>query len=249
MSEEPSTQQAREHFRVQMESFEGPLDLLLALIQKDEMEIFSVSLSQITEEYLKYVNLVQQLDLDMAGDYLVVAATLVLMKSRALLPREEEEEEIDQDDPHLLYQRIEEYKRFQSVADRLREHEQYARRLHFRKTEASRELGDTIEFYDLNVYDLYSVFRQILSEIGEEEPTVIRDENWTVDEKMVELQERLQNEGRTNLMDYLRTMHTKLEIIVTFLALLELIRTHQLAARQGGTHGDIWIVRPETKQE
>jgi len=240
-----SVAEAKEQFKVQLESFEGPLDLLLVLIQKHEMDIFTISLAKITDDYLAYIALMQQLDLDVASDYVALAATLILMKARALLPTESEEEEPQEDDPELLLRRLEEYKRFQAVADILRTQEIHYRDVHYRKTDTAKELGDTVEFYDLNVYDLFSAFKKILSEIGDEDSGVIRDEDWTVDEKMVELQELLQEDSRANLSDYLRLMRAKLEIIVTFLALLELIRQRRLVARQAGRHGDIWISRPE----
>ncbi len=246
---DPAVAEAREQFKVQLESFEGPLDVLLALIQKHEMDIFSISLAKITEDYLAYIALVQQLDLDLTGDFLAVAATLVLMKSRALFPTETEDEEEQEEDPQLLLRRLEEYKRFQAVADVLRSHELQHRDIHYRQTEASKELGDTVEFYDLNVYDLFSAFKKILSEIGDEDRGVIRDEDWTVDEKMVELEELLQETPRANLTDYLRLMRAKLEIIVTFLALLELIRRRRLIARQAGRQGDIWVKRPPDWRE
>jgi len=239
-----SSAEVKEQFRVQLESFEGPLDLLLALIQKDEMDIFSVSLAKITEGYLTYIGLMQKLDLDVAGDYLVVAATLVLMKSRALLPTQSEEEEIEIDDPELLQRRLEEYKQFKAVADALRSHELQQRDHFFRQTESSKDLGDTVELYDLSIYDLFSAFKQIISEIGDQDRPIIHDEDWTVDEKMVELQELLQATARANLSDYLRSLRTKLEIIVSFLALLELIRQSKLIARQEKLHGAIWILRP-----
>jgi len=242
---EPSAPEAKELFKVQLDAFEGPLDLLLALIQKNEMDIFNVRLAKITEDYLTYIGLAQHYDLDLAGDYLVVAATLLLMKSRALIPREETEEDIEEDDPELLAQRLEEYKQFKAVADALRERELLSRDRHFRQTEAYKQLGDSLDFYDLNIYDLYTAFKTILAEIGDSLPGVIQDEDWTVDEKMVELQELLESAGRIKLTDYLRGMKAKLEVIVTFLAMLELIRMSRLAARQTRSHGEIWIMTPK----
>jgi len=206
---EPSAPEAKDLFRVQLDAFEGPLDLLLALIQKNEMDIFNVRLAKITEDYLTYIGLAQHYDLDLAGDYLVVAATLLLMKSRALIPREETEEDIEEDDPELLAQRLEEYKQFKAVADALRERELLSRDRHFRQTEAYKQLGDSLDFYDLNIYDLYTAFKTILAEIGDSLPGVIQDEDWTVDEKMVELQELLESSGRIKLTDYLRGMKAK----------------------------------------
>lgn len=238
--------EAIEQFKVQIESFDGPLDLLLVLIQKNEMDIFSVSLGKITEDYLEYMRVLQQLDLDVAGEYLVVAATLVLMKSRALLPTESVEEEPEEEDPELLLRRLEEYKKFQAIVEVLREQELQYQAIHYRQTETSKDVGETLEFYDLNIYDLYSAFKKIITEIGEQDPRVIRDEDWTVDEKMVELEELLSGALRANLGDYLRSLTAKLEIIVTFLALLELIRQKRLVAKQAGTHGDIWVMRPNS---
>ena len=234
--------QAKEQFKIQVESFEGPLDLLLALIQKNEMDIFNVELAKITQEYLDYIHVIQQLDLDLAGDYLVVAATLVLMKSRALFPREEVEEEIEEETPELLLQRLEEYKQFQAVANALREHELMSRDRHYRQTQSAKNLGETLDFYDLNIYDLYTTFKTIIEEIGEDRPRIIQDEDWTVDEKIVELDEMLQQNNRFKLTDYLRGMRAKLEVIVTFLAMLELIRQRRLMAKQNRENGEIWIM-------
>lgn len=240
-----SKQESREQLAVEMQSFDGPLDLLLALIQKNEMDIFTVSLSKITEDYLEYVRAAQKLELDLAGDFLVLAATLVLMKARALLPEEPEPDEIDQDDPLLRVRLIEEYKKFKSVAETLREQEEQVSRLHFRQTDSAEQQVEEIEFYDLNIYDLFSVFKKIIEEIGDQPLGVIAAEDWTVDEKIAELEEMLSEKQKANLTGYLRTMRAKLEVIVTFLALLELIRLRRIIARQGAEHGDIWIMRPK----
>ncbi len=242
-------EEVKKNFQIQLESFEGPLDLLLALIQKNEMDIFNVSVAQITEDYLEYMKIVQTLDLDVAGDFLVIGATLVLMKSRALLPTETpEQEEEEEEDPELLMRRIEEYKQYQSAAEVLREKEQVQKQQFYRESKSSEDLGETIEFYDLNIYDLFSAFKQIITEIGQTQPTPIYDEDWTVDEKMVELGELIQKGGRGNLSDHLKKMKNKIEIIVTFLALLELIRMKRVVARQAGVHGDIWIMRQNPKK-
>jgi len=153
----PTMEEVKKNFQIQLESFEGPLDLLLALIQKNEMDIFNISIARITEDYLEYMKIVQTLDLDVAGDYLVIAATLVLMKSRALLPTETpEQEEEEEEDPELLMRRIEEYKQYQSAAEVLREKEQVQKQQFYRESKSSEDLGETIEFYDLNIYDLFS---------------------------------------------------------------------------------------------
>lgn len=236
-------------FKVQLETFEGPLDLLLHLIKEKEMDIFSISLSQITGEYLEYVQAAQDLDLSIAGEYLVVAASLIRIKSRSLLPREEapldEEEEVDEEG--LLLRRLEEYQRFKTIADVLRTHEESRQSTFVReaaKDEAAEGDQEEVEFFEVDIFDLYSAFKRVMEQIEGREPREIQPEEFTVDEKMAEMLLILNDQARFSLPVYLMACRSRLEVIVIFLALLELIRQGKVRARQIQGSGEIWLLRP-----
>jgi len=230
---------------VEINGFSGPLDLLVLLIAKHEIEIFSISISTIAEEFLRVIREWETKDLDLAGEYLVLAATLVRYKSRSLVPREEQEEEEEEEgiSDELLRQRQQEYERFREAAVRLREREEEVSALFPRLGPTAEQPEEVIEFSEVSVYDLYATFKRILDDLGASEPRTIQPEDYSVDEKMMELETLLQKEDSLLLTAYLRTLTCRLEIIVVFLALLELIRLKIVRARQDARHGEIWLER------
>ncbi len=235
---------------VEVSGFSGPLDLLVHLIAKKEMDIFSVSLAEITDSFLAVIHDSQNRDLDLAGEYLVLAATLIRYKSRSLVPREdEEEEEEDEISDELLRQRQREYERFREAAQHLREREQKVSSLFPRLGPTAEQPEEVIEFAEVSVYDLYSTFKRILEEIGTSEAPAIAPEEYSVDEKMMEIESLIQHEANLLLTAYLRTLTCRLEVIVVFLALLELIRLKIVRARQEAQHGEIWLERGPGQSE
>ena len=235
------------NIKVKVETFEGPLDLLMTLIQKREMDIFSVNLGEITSDYLAVIQAMQDHDLDMAGEYLVVASSLVRMKSRSLLPPDTDiTVEDDDEDPELMQIRVAEYARFKEVAKILKEQEQMRMVIHTRPLDkALLEGGPEVELFEIDLFDLYQAFKKIMLEIGQKELPTIAGEEFTVDEKMAEISELLEVNSRFNLSDYLRSLRSKLEIITTFLALLELLKQKAIKAMQSKVYGDIWITKTE----
>jgi segregation and condensation protein A len=247
----PEDFQSKVPWNVSAEGFEGPLDLLLFLIREHKMDIFNVRLMELTEGYLEFVRIHEQFDLELAGEFLVIASILVQYKLRALLPQElPQEEEEEEDDSELILRRLEEYKKFQEVADLLREKEQERASVYTRKARAEGyDEPDEVVFLDVDVYDLYSAFRRVLSEIGRDKPHVITGESFTVDEKIAEIILVMRETHQVNLIDHLRDLRSKVEVIVTFLALLECIRRATVQVRQAGKGGEIWMFRGEGWQD
>ena len=143
----------------------------------------------------------------------------------------------------MLRQRQMDYERFRQAAMDLRDRKDYADRVVPRVGPVAEKPTDVIEYSEVSVYDLYETFKKIIADLGDSEPPVIEDESHSVDEKMIELESFLTTVGKLHLPSYLRTLRSKLEVIVVFLALLELIRLRVILANQEKTHGDIWIVR------
>jgi segregation and condensation protein A len=232
-------------YRVEQQAFTGPLDKLLELARDKDIDLFSVSLSEIADEFLQYVLSVSDPDLNELAALLVVASQLLVLKSRQLLPsetQEEEEEEVDEE--ALLLKRLKDYEAFKEAADLLRKAEEERRRLYIRETPPpSVGKREAVDIYEVSVFDLATAFQKVLEEIGDETPPTIQGEEYTIDEKMAELQLLLRATGELCLTLYLKGLRSRIEIIVTFLALLELMRLLRIRARQEQFFGDIWIYK------
>jgi len=238
--------QQTDELKIKLEVFEGPLDLLLYLIKKDEVDIYDIPIELITRQYMEYLGLMRMLDLDIAGDFLVMAATLLMIKSRLLLPPEERPElEPEEDDPRWdLIRKLVEYKKFKDAAGLLQNMEVSQSNSFLRGSEdipspASSEIG----MEEVTIFDLISVFNEALKRI---EPEVIGEifaEKITVADKIEMLLALIKEKISVpffNLFNHIATRH---EIICTFLAVLELVRLHQITAKQDKTFGEIMIVR------
>ncbi len=230
---------------VNLPDFTGPLDLLVMLIGKHEMDIFSISISTITDDYIKQVRTWEESDLDLAGEYLVLTATLVRYKARALLPKEEVELEEEEIDDRILEERRMEYERFRKLADELRTREEETAAIFPRVGPSPEGKGEVIEFTEISVYDLHRTFQKILDDIGSGEEHVVTGDSFSVDEKMLEIEALIAHNDRIVLTEYLRTLQSKLEVIVVFLALLELIRLREIHAVQEKQHGEIILEKGE----
>ncbi len=224
---------------VAVPGFSGPLDLLVQLIAKKDLDIFSISIAAITDEYIQIIRGMNQKDLDEAGEYLVLAATLIRYKARALLPREETIAENEEETDQILEQRRQEYERFRELADELRRREEINANLFPRLGPPPEGKGEVIEYTEVSVYDLYQTFQKIIQEIGASKPREIIGETYSVDEKMLEIEALITHNQRLVITDYLRTLRSKLEIIVVFLAMLEMIRLKEIMAVQDRIHGEI----------
>jgi segregation and condensation protein A len=237
-----------DEYKVKLEVFEGPLDLLLYLIKKEELEIHNIPMERITAQYIQYIELMKMLDLNVAGEFLVMAATLMMIKSRMLLPVEDRPEmEEEEEDPRWdLVRQLVEYKKFKDVAMHLESLE--ARREDiFGRDGAEAVLGKEpdVALHDVGLFDLISAFNEALKNVKSEELREIFAERFTVAEKIEQLADRLRREGKFSVSRMFAGMRSRHEIACTFLALLELIRLNQARAVQKETFGDIFIERAE----
>ncbi len=234
-------------YKVKLEIFEGPLDLLLYLVKQNHLEITKIPIARITDQYLKYLELMQALDLEIAGEFLVMAATLMQIKSRMLLPPEAlTPEEAEEPDPSQeLIQRLLEYQRFKQAAEVLSTMEKN------RLVQLSRPVppegapvSETEELMEASLFDLLNAFSlfmkgQISRELFHE---IIKDE-FTVEEKVVLLRGLIQERGKLGFMELFGAARNTAEMIATFLALLELIRLKEVVVRQTQLFGEILILR------
>jgi segregation and condensation protein A len=242
-----------EDYNVKLDVFEGPLDLLLYLIRKEEVDIHDIPIEPICVQYNEYLKLMRMLDLNIAGEFLVMSATLMLIKSRMLLPVEERQAlDEDEEDPRLdLVRQLVEYKRFKDAAGILEELEESQHNVFFPEGE-NVVLGKDpdLSLRDVSIFDLLSSFSEILKRSGKEELTEIFTERYTVADKVDMLMREVVRKGRRqSLYGLFRGMRSRSEMVCTFLAILELIRLKQIrAVQEAGDFTDILIVRVEEEE-
>ena len=234
-------------YKVKLELFEGPLDLLLYLVKKDHLNIYDIPIAQVTEQYLQYLNLMQLLDLNIAGEFLVMAATLLQIKSRMLLPAQEtpEAEEVQEDPRAELVKRLLEYEKFKEIAESLRQKEADQREVFKRpRSEIDKELSPGTEVYfEASIFDLITAFSKALEDVPKEIfYEVIKDE-FTIEGKIHELLHLLLVVPSIRISELFGKAKNKIEIIVVFLAILELIRLKEIVARQKDSFSEIEITR------
>ncbi len=236
-------------YKIKLDIFEGPLDLLLYLVKKDHLNIYDIPVAQVTEQYLAYLELMRLLDLNIAGEFLVMAATLMQIKSRMLLPRDEaiKEEEEEVDPRQELVQRLLEYQRFKEIASELRQRELKTKE-QFRRRQSMTPSGSALRsgevYFEASIFDLINAFTQALKEGVPRELfyEVIKDE-FTVEGKIHDILHLLVNQEVLILTQLFNQAKNKLEIIATFLAILELIRLKEIIIRQKRMFGEIEIVK------
>jgi segregation and condensation protein A len=227
----------------QLEIFEGPLDLLLHLIKKNEVNITDIPIATITEQYLATLELMQTLNLDMAGEFLVMAATLIHIKSRTLLPEsdtETDEEEEGGDPREELMKRLLEYQRFKEAAGELGQRDVLTRDVFVRAT-APMEKPAPTAFRELSVFELLTALRRVLERLPKDEFHEVTLEKITVREKMTLVLERLRVDGQVMFESLFTDAGTRMAVIVTFLAMLELVKIRAIRIFQDRLDGPIII--------
>ena len=235
-------------YKIQLPVFEGPLDLLLYLIKREEVDIYEVNLTRIATQFIEYLEEMKKADLDVAGEFMVMAATLVWIKSKELLPvdrrsLEDLEEESTVDPRWELIQRLVEYKKFKEVSGELQRWEVEQEDVF--PHQIGKQNFPIQEELKLNV-SLMDLLRALNSVLGRMEergmPKEIEGERWTVREKITFLKHTLRKYGRMMFSDLFKSAATRLEVVVTFLALLELARLHEVQLEQAETFGEINIL-------
>jgi len=235
-------------YKVRLEIFEGPLDLLLYLIKKDEVDIQTISIERITRQYLDYINTFKLLNIDLASEFIVMAANLMYLKSRTLLPRSDQPpaEDAEEDDPRWeLIRQLIEYKKFKDAAGflTLRELEQEGRFAH-QPDISDWPAEEPPPLAEVSIFDLIRAFQKVLKRFEESHDFGdIIDDRFTTSDKIEWLMQHFQPGESRRFEELFQSATTKAEVIVTFLALLELMKLNQFVVRQSDLLGDIVIER------
>lgn len=240
-------------YNVKIEAFEGPLDLLLHLINRLEIDIYDIPVAKITEQYLIYIHAMKELQLDVASEYLVMAATLLAIKSKMLLPKHEEEMvedfELEQDDDprNELVERLIEYKKFKEAAGDLKSMEQ-ERGLMYTKppsdlTEYAKEIRNDNMDLDISLYDMLGAFQKLLRRKKLQRPmsTKITRQEISIEKRMDEIIDFLKAKGTRQSFNDLFPEPDREHIVVTFLAILELIKRKEIDVQQEDNFAEIFM--------
>lgn len=235
-------------YKLKLDVFEGPLDLLLYLIKKNDLDIKDIPIASITEQYLQYIDMMKMLDLDVVGDFLVMAATLMQIKSKMLLPPDPAEAEAPAEDPRdELVRRLQEYQQFKEIAENLKLKEQARQDLFSRQLDpatAKSFVDDAKEVYfEATLFDLISALTTALKRAPEEIMHEIIKEEHTIEKKIHDILHLLLENPTVQLKELFTKARSKLEVIVTFMATLELIRLREIVAVQKRPFEDILVMR------
>jgi segregation and condensation protein A len=249
MSEHLEFESSPDAYKVKLDSFEGPLDLLLHLIRKNEVNIYDIPISLITEQYLRYIELMQELSLDVAGEFLVMASTLIHIKSRMLLPRPETAslDPSEEEDPReLLVRRLLEHQKFKAAAELLHERETLRSAQYIRPdTSVAAAAGDDYEpELEVDLFSLLAAFRGVLERANRKPRMVLPPEQISIEDRMQQLLERLSETDACGFEDLFADGDgSRPFMIVTFLALLEMIRLKMVRIFQSGGFGPIRVYK------
>ena len=230
--------ESHEEFKIKLGEFAGPLDLLLYLIKQEQANIFDIPIARITDEYLKYIRLMKTFDIALAADFLVMAATLIEIKSKMLLPRDptEEEEEEFEDPRKELVDRLLEYEKFKSAAQMLYERTTVEQAVF---TRGQIETDENNLEVNASVFDLLNVFQKIMSRRKEEVLMEIEREEISLSEMIKNLKKQIFEKKELNLLSFFEKMTSKHELVIAFIAVLEIVRTESVKLIQDKTFGDI----------
>lgn len=235
-----------EMYKVKLSNFEGPLDLLLYLIKDSKVEIQNVQLANVTEQYLDYMKDLESVDMETAAEFIEVAATLVEIKSKAMIPQEQEKE-VDETDPGwLLLQRLKEYKLFKEASEKMKKQE-IVDRMYKTPDEKVHDFRNVLK--QMKIEGLIEAFKSLMTkavvrEAIEEERTIIKD-RWTVEEKIFEIKTLLLDEEYLSFEDMIGGDFTRGEVITLFMAMLELLKLQIIKIQQQEMFGNIEIFKGE----
>lgn len=239
------------NYPVRLESFEGPLDLLLHLIKKNEVNVYDIPIVLVTQQYLEYLDLMAELNLDVAGEFLVMAATLIHIKSRMLLPRPDPSQEDPDEDPReALMRQLVEHQRFKAAAELLHEKEiQRSAQWGRPDQRVSEVVGEPPEpEVEVDLFSLMAAFRQVLERARQRPKVVLPPEQMSIETRIEQLTARLSETDAVGFEELFADVQTRGGMIVTFLALLEMIRLKLVRVFQQGNFGPIRVykrARPE----
>ncbi|PYL17004.1 MAG: chromosome segregation protein ScpA, partial [Verrucomicrobia bacterium] len=231
--------------KVKLEVFEGPLDLLLYLIKRDEIDIYDISIERITRQYLEYLQAFKELKIDIAGEFVVMAANLIYLKSRSLLPLDQQppEEDAEEDDPRWdLIRQLIEYKKFKEAAAQLHDRALEQERIFTRDGGSATISGVPLPLHEVGIFQLIHAFQEVIKRVeAQEDLQEIFGERFSVSDKIEKILERVGDGAPVRFSELFGQIVSRVEIVVTFLALLELIRLNQVRAMQRKMFDEIEI--------
>lgn len=237
------TEETLSAYAVKLPVFEGPLELLLHLIKKHEIDIYDIPISLITRQYLEYLDLMKSLDLNVVGEFLVVAATLIHIKCKMLLPPSEIDEGEEEDPRNELVRRLVEYRRFSEAAQQLEQKEVQWRDIFCRLPIPIENVQEEIQLSDLNLFDLLEVLKAVFERVPTQRSMEILVDQLSVQDRMSIILDNLEKQQSMSFSSLFEHDQTRISIIVTFLALLELIRLRLVQVIQAELLGAIRIWR------
>jgi len=239
----PDVATGRNTVTIKLARFEGPLDLLLHLIKRDEIDIYDIPISHITQQYLAYIELMRALDLDVAGEFLVMAATLMRIKAKMLLPLPAIGEEEEEGDPREeLVQRLVEYRQFKEAASTLKLREEDRRQLFERGMVPGDDEMGPLPLAPASLFDLLDALNRVMSRVPEPAVYEVQGEIYGVEEKMSLIATMVAERGKVSFTELLLRCRVRAEMIVTFMALLELIKLGQVWVVQSANFADITLM-------
>ena len=234
---------------IKLKDFEGPLDLLLHLVSKYQVDVYDVPIVEVIEQYLAYISTLQAMKLEVAGEYMVMASQLMLIKSRKLLPKVVEQTPVEDDPEQELLSQIEEYRRFKAISEEMSaQHDERSK--FYSKPKEELIFEDAVLNHDKTVMDLFLSFSQVMSEKQKRMAsthTVIERDDYRIEDMMMTLYERLNQTPSLCLESIFQECQTRLEMVTVFLATLELVKVHEITVEQDETFGSI-VVKKADKQ-
>lgn len=236
-------------YKVKLDEFEGPLDLLLFFIKRDELNIYDIPIAKLTKEFLEYVNLIKILDLEIAGDFILMASTLMHIKVRMLLPREVDEKGEEIDPRADLVKALLEYKRYKEMSEELSYFESNQRKRKFRGN-FSEDLKEVPHDYDIllknvSLYDLSKAFKYAIEQLKSEPVHEVQKLNVSIDEQIEFIEGKLKEYPELHFLTLIEGIKEKIRIIVTFIALLELVKIGRIGLKTTKIFNDFIITQTE----
>ncbi len=230
-----------ERYKAALEGVKAPLGVILYLIKRDNLDIYDIPIAKITKDYIGYLDLMEGMQIDLAGEFFVMAATLMRIKAQMLLRRDEEE-----DDPRQeLVRNLVEYKKMVEAARSFQSMEEERRKVYTRPVpQNEKEYRGEVEF-DLSMFEIMRAFREIAAQLDGDPVNEFEREAFTIEEKIEAIQASLAEDGQVRFRDLFVGMSSRLEVIVTFIAMLELMKRLLVKVCQEAAYGEIWIYPAE----
>jgi len=240
-------------YKIKLDHFEGPLDLLLFFIKRDELDIYDIPISTITKEFLEYVNLIKDLDLEIAGDFILMASTLMQIKARMLLPRELDEKGEEIDPRAELIQALLEYKRYKEMSEELSFFESVQRKIKYRGNFEADFVEHPPDFdillKNVSLYDLTKAFKKAIEGVQSEPIHQIVKLNVSIDEQIEFIFSQFNEKHELHFLTLVEKMREKIRIVVTFIALLELVKMNSIGIKESTNYNDFVVYRINDGQD